>query len=261
MNVLEEICKKKRQHVAHAKAQRSLDDIKSRLKGADKPRGFKAALDAKANKNDIALIAEVKKASPSKGVIRADFDPASIAKAYADNGATCLSVLTDEPYFQGADEYLVQVKEACSLPLLRKDFMVDPYQIYESRMLGADCVLLIMAALDDDEASEMYRIARDLDMDVLVETHDEEEIERSLGFVDALIGVNNRNLKTLDVSLQTGIQFSKDLPLNFFKVAESGIYSNADVCLLKNHGYQAFLVGESLMREDDIGAAVRNLLG
>ena len=256
-NVLDKICKDKRVHVKAKKAETSLADIKARATDSDKPRGFINAL--KANPG-ISLISEVKKASPSKGVIREDFDPVAIAQIYEENGASCLSVLTDEPYFQGHDDYFAAIRQAVKLPMLRKDFMIDEYQIYESRALGADCILIIMACLSDDQAKALYDLSIDLGMDVLVEVHDEEELERSILLNPAMVGVNNRNLKTLEVSHDTGLALSQKLPENVLRIAESGIYTSGDLKKFLDHGYAGFLVGESLMREDNIGAAVKKLL-
>ena len=261
MNKLEEICIKKREHVEEQKSKVSLDDLKSKIKDVEPPRDFKTALKISNEKGHIALIAEIKKASPSKGVIRQDFNPAEIAEAYEIAGASCLSVLTDAPYFQGHDSYFTKVKETVSLPLLRKDFMVDPYQIYESRALGADCILLILTALTDDQVEEMYGIACDLNMDVLAETHDEKEIERALNLSKAIIGVNSRNLKTLDVNLQTALDLAKNIPDHFLKIAESGIKNNDDIQRLEASGYQGFLIGESLMQQENIADATQKILG
>ena len=211
--------------------------------------------------NKVALIAEVKKASPSKGVIREDFEPTEIAQAYKTAGASCLSVLTDTPYFQGQDEYLEQIKEVISLPLLRKDFMLVPYQIYESRALGADCILLIMAALQDKQARELYGTAKDLDMDVLVEVHNQEELDRAMLLSPDLVGVNSRNLKTLEVDIQTAHDLIRQMQDSVFKVAESGIYSNNDIKELTTSGAHGFLVGESLMRQENIVEATKKLMG
>lgn len=257
MNKLDEICAAKRTHVETQKAKFSLADLKSKIADMPAPRGFIRAL---RTKGSPALIAEVKKASPSKGLIRKDFNPEEIAKAYERAGASCISVLTDEPYFQGQDSYLVQIKSAVALPLLRKDFMIDTYQIYESRALGADCVLLIMAALDDSLASEMHALANDLGMDVLVEVHDKSETERALSLDPAMIGVNSRNLKTLAVDIQTAHDLAAMIPPSALAVAESGIATNDDIKALQNSGYSAFLVGESLMRQENIEEAVKKLL-
>lgn len=255
--VLDRICADKRAHVAQKKAQVSLTTLEEKAKEQSAPRGFISALRSSAP----AFITEVKKASPSKGVIREDFDAVTIAKIYEAHGAACLSVLTDEPYFQGKDEYLVAIRGAVSLPLLRKDFMIDPYQIPESRALGADCILIIMAALSDAQAKELYDAATQYGMDVLVEVHDAEELDRALLFHPAMVGVNNRNLKTLDVSLQTGLDLARGMPDTVLRVAESGISSPAEIARFREAGYDAFLVGESLMREADIGAALRKLQG
>lgn len=257
MSVLDQICTDKLAHIARKKAQFALSDIEKIIKNTASPRGFIAAL----KNRDKALIAEVKKASPSRGVIRADFDAAQIARIYEESGAACLSVLTDEPYFQGMDMYLGAVHKTVALPLLRKDFMLDPYQIAESRALGADCILLIMAALTDSQAAELYDAARDYGMDVLIEVHDAAELDRAMRMNPAMVGVNNRNLKTLEVDLKTALDLAGAMPDSVLKVAESGIHGPADLARLKDAGYAAFLVGESLMREADIGAAVKKLLG
>lgn len=257
MNTLEEICERKREHVRDKKSYYSLDDLKYRIADKPLPSGFLCRLMLA---EGPALIAEVKKASPSKGIIRADFDPVSIAKIYKESGATCLSVLTDEPYFQGHDDYLVRIKEAVNLPVLRKDFIVDEYQIYESRALGADCILLIMAALTDSQARHFYEVALSLRMDVLVEVHDLQELERALKLDCMMIGVNNRNLKSLEVDVNTSFDLAMRLPSSVYKISESGIGSAEAIGRLQKVGYRGFLVGESLMREQDIGAAVHRLL-
>ncbi len=255
-DVLTKICADKRVHVDAKMHQMPLEKIKALLEEQDLTRSFISNIKAKEN----ALIAEVKKASPSKGVIRADFDPVNIAQIYETSGATCLSVLTDEPYFQGHDDYFKAIRQAVNLPMLRKDFMIDEYQIYESRMLGADCILLIMACLTDHQASSLYDLSKSLGMDVLVEVHNEEELERALKFNPEMVGVNNRNLKTLEVSLQTGLDLATQMPSDIVKVAESGIYEHDHIKTFKAAGYGAFLVGESLMRQDDIAMAVKTLL-
>lgn len=257
MNKLTEICEKKREHVEYKRSLRTLDDMRYMAGDQPLPSGFISVMKASTGP---ALIAEVKKASPSKGVIRHDFDPIEIAKTYKSAGASCLSVLTDEPYFQGCDGYLVSIKKAVNIPVLRKDFMVDPYQIYESRTLGADCILIIMAALSDGQATELYEIARELRMDVLIEVHDLEELERSIKLDPMMIGVNNRNLKTLEVDIKTSYDLLKSMPANCYKISESGIADNQTLRGLHASGYNGFLVGESLMRQDDINRAVKELI-
>lgn len=257
-NVLEKICADKKDHIEIKKRERSLNDLKAMLEDQDLPRGFINAIQEK-SKTQIALITEVKKASPSKGLIREDFNPVEIAKIYEANGAACLSVLTDEPYFQGHDDYFKAIRQAVTLPMLRKDFMIDPYQIYESRLLGADCILLIMACLNDAQVQELYDITTSLNMDALFEVHDEEELRRALRLSPKMLGVNNRNLKTLDVDLQTGLDLAAQIPDGIVKVAESGIYRHDHIQKFRDVGYSAFLVGESLMRQQDIGQAVINL--
>lgn len=260
-NVLERICDDKREHIASKKAVTSISELEASIKDIPPPRGFQKALQAKIDQQKPALIAEIKKASPSKGIIREDFAPKSIAKSYAEGGAACLSVLTDIPYFQGDDTYLQDVKHTVELPVLRKDFMVDPYQITESRALGADCILLIMAALDDSRAKELYDAALELNMDVLVEVHDADELERSMLFSPKIVGINSRNLKTLEVDLKTTYELLDHLPDDVIRVAESGIYDHASLSSLQTSGAQAFLVGEHLMRQPDITIATRQLLG
>lgn len=255
--VLDQICDDKRAHIARKKSETPLAVLEEKIKSAPAPRGFISALHQKSP----ALIAEVKKASPSKGIIREDFDAVGIAKLYEQNGASCLSILTDEPYFKGCDDYLTAIRAAVFLPLLRKDFMLDDYQVFESRALGADCILLIMAALTDAEAKDLYALATRLGMDTLFEVHDEGELERALSLSPKMIGVNNRNLKTLDVDLATGLNLAASIPDDILKIAESGIADHETLMTFHACGFGAFLVGESLMRERDIGAATRALLG
>jgi indole-3-glycerol phosphate synthase len=259
-DVLKRICDDKRGYVAERKRARPLAHVEAAAKAAPNPRGFAAALE-RAGRAGFALIAEIKRASPSKGVIRADFDPAALARAYADGGAACLSVLTDAPYFQGADEHLVAARAAAALPVLRKDFMLDPYQIAESRALGADCVLLIMAALSDAQAQELEAAAQAFGMDVLAEVHDAAELARALKLKARLIGVNNRDLKTLRVDLATAERLIPTIPNDRLVVAESGLFTTADLARMAKAGARAFLIGESLMREADVAAATRALLG
>jgi indole-3-glycerol phosphate synthase len=249
-----------RKHVEVCKTRRPLADVEAAARAATAPRGFARALEAAIADGRYGLIAEIKKASPSKGLIRPDFDPPSLARAYERGGASCLSVLTDEPYFQGKDEYLVQARAATALPVLRKDFMIDPYQIVEARALGADCVLLIMACLDDSLAAELATLAHHWGMDVLVEVHDGAELDRALAIDGGLIGVNNRNLKTLAVDLATTEQLAPRVPKDRVLVAESGLASPADLARMAKVGAAAFLIGESFMRKPDVEAAVREIL-
>jgi indole-3-glycerol phosphate synthase len=258
-DVLAKICASTRAEVARRMRARPLAEVEAAAKAAPPLRGFAARL-AEAARSGYGLIAEIKKASPSKGLIRADFDPPTLARAYAEGGAACLSVLTDAPYFQGRDEYLVQARAATSLPVLRKDFMLDPYQIAEARALGADCVLLIVAALSDARAAELEAAAREWGMDVLVEVHDAAELERALRLESRLIGVNNRDLKTLKVDLATAERLGRMMPEGVQPVAESGLGGSVDLARMARAGYRCFLVGEALMRQADVAAATRALL-
>ena len=259
MNKLDEICATKRDEVAARKKAVSLADLEAMAGAQTPPRGFRAALDAKAAAG-FGLIAEVKKASPSKGLIRADFDPPAHARAYQAGGAACLSVLTDAPYFQGHEDYLIAARAACALPVLRKDFMVDPWQVLEARAIGADAILVIMAALDDVLAAEIEETALSLGMDVLVETHDAEEFDRALMLRSRLIGVNNRNLKDFTVDFARTYELVDRAPEGCTFIAESGLGSHADLLAMSEHGVRCFLVGESLMRQADVAAATRTLL-
>lgn len=260
MSVLEEICARKAEHVEAQKTAQSLEDLKVKITEQPAPRGFIQRL-KNVGAQGIALITEVKKASPSKGIIREDFDPAAIAKIYEDSGAACLSVLTDTPYFQGTDDDFIAARKAVSLPMIRKDFMINEYQIYESRVMGADCILLIMAALSDSKAKDLYDLSTELGMDVLVEIHDENELQRAIEMNPEMIGVNNRNLKTLDVNVQTSHDLLAQIPGHITKISESGLKDFETVSALQKSGYAGFLVGESLMREEDIAAALHRLIG
>lgn len=260
--ILDKIAEHKHQEVALAKSRRSLSSLQRGISELeDQPRGFLRALRATADSGWTAVIAEVKKGSPSKGVIREDFDPLTIAEIYQDNGATCLSVLTDEHFFMGHLLYLAKIREVVNLPLLRKDFICDPYQIYEARVAGADAVLLIAAMLDAGQLAEYNALATELHLDVLLEVHDEAELEMALATDCELIGINNRNLQTFETDLATTERLLPMIPASHFVVAESGISSRADVLGLQKAGAKGFLVGESLMREDDIGAKLKELQG
>lgn len=261
-NTLQRICDARRARVAAQKRQMSEQALYDRALAQSLPRGFHRALKLAHAAGHVGLIAEIKKASPSHGLIRADFDVATLANAYAKGGATCLSVLTEEHFFQGHDDYLRIAREAVKLPILRKDFMVDPYQILESRALGADCVLLIMAALSDVQAAEFCDIAQQSGMDALIEVHDAAELERALAHVKSpLIGINNRNLKTLEVNLATAATLRPLVPEGYTVVCESGIATHADILRMQAADIHHFLVGESLMRQADVAAATRVLLG
>ncbi len=260
MNKLTEICATKREEVAARKTAISLSELEAKAGGQTPPRGFRRALD-RAAANGYGLIAEVKKASPSKGLIRADFDPPAHARAYEAGGAACLSVLTDAPYFQGHEDYLVAARAAVSLPVLRKDFMVDPWQVLESRAIGADAILIIVAALSDEQMLEIEDVALGLGMDALVEVHDATELERALKLHSRLIGVNNRDLRDFTVDFARTYELVGKAPEGCTFVAESGLTSRADLDAMAEHQVRCFLVGESLMRQADVETATRALIG
>ena len=258
--VLEKILARKAEEVAERRARVSLAEVETAARGADAPRGFARALRERVARKQAAVIAEIKKASPSKGVLREHFVPAEIARSYETGGAACLSVLTDIDFFQGADEYLQEARAACSLPVIRKDFMIDPYQIVEARALGADCVLLIVSALDDVRMAELAATAKGVGLDVLVEVHDGDELERALKTLDTpLVGINNRNLHTFEVSLETTLDLLPRIPRDRLVITESGILSRADVELMEINEVYSFLVGEAFMRAEDPGAELKRL--
>ena len=258
-DILKRILARKAEEVTERSARAPLRELAARVADLPPTRGFVAALEAKIDEGEPAVIAEIKKASPSKGVIREDFDPAAIAASYAANGAACLSVLTDRDFFQGSEAYLEQARAACALPILRKDFTIDAYQVYEARAIGADCILLIVSALDDPTLLELSLLASELDLDVLVEVHDEVELERALGVPAPLIGVNNRNLRTFETSLDTTLTLRDRVDGGRLLVTESGIHTRADVEKMQDAGIDAFLVGEAFMRAPDPGAELARL--
>jgi indole-3-glycerol phosphate synthase len=260
-DILDQIVAVKREEIAAARKKLPLEAVRDDAFSRVLTRDFEGALRAKIAGGRAAVIAEVKKASPSKGVLRADFVPADIAQSYAEHGAACLSVLTDKQFFQGSVDYLKQARASCDLPVLRKDFLVDPYQVYESRAMGADCILLIAACLADDQMAELEAIARTLDMAVLVEVHDGSELQRALKLKTRLVGINNRNLRSFEVSLDTTLSLQKEVPADRLLVTESGILGPADVQRMREAGIHAFLVGEAFMRAPDPGVALAALFG
>lgn len=257
--ILKTILERKAEEIVERSQRIALPALRAQLEDASPVRGFTARLQDQIAAGRPAVIAEIKRASPSQGVIRQDFVPSELAQSYAQGGASCLSVLTDQDFFQGHNEYLQQARAACSLPVLRKDFIIDPYQVYEARVLGADCVLLIVAALGDAMLLELNQLAHELGMDVLIEVHSEEELERALLLKPALLGINNRDLHTFHTDIQTTIRFKKRIPADTLLVTESGIHSRADVELMRSNDVHAFLVGESMMRAPDPGMKLREL--
>ncbi|MFT3806991.1 indole-3-glycerol phosphate synthase TrpC [Arenimonas sp.] len=260
-DILDAILARKREEVRDRSARLPLQELASRCEDLPSARGFADALARKIRQGRAAVIAEVKKASPSKGVIRADFRPSEIARSYEIGGATCLSVLTDVDFFQGSDDYLRQARAACALPVLRKDFVIDPWQVYEARVLGADCILLIVAALDDEMLAQLANLAMDLGMDALLEVHDIDELERALQVGSPLIGINNRSLRSFEVSLETTLSMRAAVPADRLLVTESGIHSPGDVARMRAADVHAFLVGEAFMRAENPGTELARLFG
>ena len=258
-NILDTIIATKFEEIQESQKIKSLDQLKDEVNSASQPRGFIKAIETQLSKNKAAVIAEIKKASPSKGVIRENFNPKEIAISYEKGGATCLSVLTDQKYFQGHANFLKEARAACSLPVLRKDFMVDPYQIYEARAMGADCILLIVAALPLDLMKALEEMTHSLGMNVLVEVHNQEELDLALQLKTPLLGINNRNLKTFEVSLQTTFDLIKNIVADKIIVTESGIFTPMDIKIMQDHHVNTFLIGEAFMRESDPGESLKTL--
>ena len=258
-DILKKIVARKLEEIADRSARVSMRELEADLGSASATRGFAAAIEARIQAGRAGVIAEIKKASPSKGVLREDFHPADIARSYERGGAACLSVLTDVDFFQGCDEYLKQARAACALPVIRKDFIIDPYQVMEARAIGADCILLIVACLEDGRMRDLNDLAHELGMDVLIEVHDAEELERALQVKNRLVGINNRNLRTFEVSLDTTLDLLPDIPDDRILVTESGIHDPADVRLMRQNAVNAFLVGEAFMRADEPGEKLAEL--
>jgi len=258
-DILNRILQRKIEEIAVAKRQYPLDQLRQKLDTASAPRGFIQSLLDKQSSGLSAVIAEIKKASPSKGVIREDFDPVQIARSYVKGGAACISILTDRDFFQGHDDYLVAARNACLLPVIRKDFIIDPYQVYESRALGADCILLIVAALEDRVLKDLYRLSSKLGMDTLVEVHNQHELERAMHLELNMLGINNRNLHSFETSLSTTLDLLQQIPESCLVVTESGIHSREDVRLMRDYGVNSFLVGEAFMRAEDPGTELQAL--
>ena len=258
-DILNKILARKQQEITHRQTQVSQSELENKLAGSLPVRGFVESLKTKLDLKQPAVIAEIKKASPSKGIIRADFDPVAIARSYEQAGAACLSVLTDIDFFQGSDEYLKAARAACEIPVIRKDFIIDPYQVYEARVMGADCILLIVAALEQTELKALYELATEIGLDVLVEVHDEVEMQRALELNLPLVGINNRNLRTFETSLYTTLKMLHMVPKECFVVTESGIHTHKDVRFMRDHHVNAFLVGEAFMRAEDPGEALAKI--
>ncbi|WP_417549746.1 indole-3-glycerol phosphate synthase TrpC [Methylophaga sp.] len=258
-DILKKILQRKQQEIAERSKRLPINLLQQLAENAEPVRGFVEAIERKLAVGQSAVIAEVKKASPSKGVLRADFRPAEIALSYESGGAACLSVLTDQDFFQGHEDYLKQARTACQLPVIRKDFIIDPYQVFEARAIGADCILLIVAALDDDQLEQLSQLAIQLEMDVLVEVHNEEELHRAMVLNLPLMGINNRDLHTFETSLETTIKLLNFIPDETIVITESGILGKEDVAFMREHGVNGFLVGEAFMRADDPGEALSNL--